>query len=334
MARLGRIAGVVLFLLPLAWSAAAGAADVAGSKDDPLIGRYEGSEIVEYSTTEFDAAKVITGPIDPATIDTGAGEGWLPVEGKVTLIYYMLPPDRSTLEVLRNYQSSIEGKGGAVAFTCDTQDGTCYAGGSETAGYLLGQAVGPVLALPKLNGDYVHNWFGNRGRYLYATFDKPEGKVHAEVFLGESGSGNVAVVRVVETTAMEADKITFVDASQMRSAIDETGRISLYGILFDFDKATLKDESKPTLDEIAKLLTEDPDLELLVVGHTDSEGSFDYNLDLSNRRAAAVAAALVETYGIPQARLSSFGCSFAAPVASNADEAGRAKNRRVELVQR
>nr|WP_244635964.1 OmpA family protein [Chthonobacter albigriseus] len=120
----------------------------------------------------------------------------------------------------------------------------------------------------------------------------------------------------------------------MRSAIDETGRISLYGILFDFDKATLKDESKPTLDEIAKLLTEDPDLELLVVGHTDSEGSFDYNLDLSNRRAAAVAAALVETYGIPQARLSSFGCSFAAPVASNADEAGRAKNRRVELVQR
>jgi outer membrane protein OmpA-like peptidoglycan-associated protein len=124
-----------------------------------------------------------------------------------------------------------------------------------------------------------------------------------------------------------------VKAAEMAEKIDASGRIALYGILFDFNKTDLKPESKPTLDQIAKLLAEDPTLKLLVVGHTDNVGAFEFNRDLSARRAATVVAELKSKYGIAKERLFPFGVSFASPIASNSTEEGRAKNRRVELVK-
>jgi len=95
----------------------------------------------------------------------------------------------------------------------------------------------------------------------------------------------------------------------------------------------VKPESQPTLAEIAKLMKSDTSLRLHVVGHTDNQGKPDYNLDLSRRRAASVVAQLTGAYGIAANRLDAFGCGVYAPVASNEAEAGRAKNRRVELVR-
>jgi outer membrane protein OmpA-like peptidoglycan-associated protein len=76
-----------------------------------------------------------------------------------------------------------------------------------------------------------------------------------------------------------------------------------------------------------------PSLRIHVVGHTDNQGKPDYNLDLSRRRAASVVKELTGKYGIAADRLDSFGCGLFSPLASNATEDGRAKNRRVELVQ-
>lgn len=87
------------------------------------------------------------------------------------------------------------------------------------------------------------------------------------------------------------------------------------------------------LEQIAKLLKETPALKLLVVGHTDNIGSFSFNMDLSQRRAAAVVSALATRYAVRRDRLTPVGVSFASPVASNQAEAGRAANRRVELVE-
>jgi outer membrane protein OmpA-like peptidoglycan-associated protein len=308
------------------------AADIEGSSDHPLVGRYDGSEIVGYRVTDYDEATIIDGPFDPVYAEKRAGPGFKTLEGRIVLIYYRLPEGRSTLEVLRNYEASLKEKGFAEVFICATSDGTCFAKGEPDAGYYLGSAVGDPLALPKLADDYVQNWFGESGRYLLARIDRPEGAVYVALYLGESTNGNVAVVRVVETTEMETGKIAFVNASQMGKAIADTGKIALYGILFDFDKDTLKPESKPTLDEIAKLLTNKPDLSVKIVGHTDNQGSAEYNMDLSERRAANVAAALVRDYGIAAGRLSPAGAGLTQPIASNDTEDGRAKNRRVELV--
>jgi outer membrane protein OmpA-like peptidoglycan-associated protein len=95
----------------------------------------------------------------------------------------------------------------------------------------------------------------------------------------------------------------------------------------------VKDASKPALDEVAKLLSEDPKLKLWVVGHTDSVGTVGSNVDLSKRRAAAVISVLVSKYHITPARLDSFGNGPNAPVASNDTEDGGTQNRRVEIVK-
>jgi outer membrane protein OmpA-like peptidoglycan-associated protein len=124
-----------------------------------------------------------------------------------------------------------------------------------------------------------------------------------------------------------------VDADAMAKSIASQGTVALYGIYFDTGKAELKPESGPTLDEIAKLLQTETGLKLYVVGHTDSVGGFDSNMDLSRKRAQAVAQELGDKYGIARSRLKSAGVGFLAPVASNDDEEGRALNRRVALVK-
>ena len=110
--------------------------------------------------------------------------------------------------------------------------------------------------------------------------------------------------------------------------------MALYGILFDTNSAAIKPESTPTLQEIAKLLKSQAGLKLLVVGHTDNVGSFEANLDLSQRRAASVVKALTSGQGVSASRLVPVGVSFAAPVAPNKTDDGRARNRRVQLVER
>ncbi|MFQ5736510.1 MAG: OmpA family protein [Thermodesulfobacteriota bacterium] len=124
-----------------------------------------------------------------------------------------------------------------------------------------------------------------------------------------------------------------VDANALSAEIDRTGHASIYGILFDTDKAEVKPESKQALGEIAKLLKQRAELKLYVVGHTDSVGSLDYNLDLSRRRAASVVKVLVQDYGIDRKRLKPAGVGPLAPVLANSSDGGRAKNRRVELVK-
>jgi outer membrane protein OmpA-like peptidoglycan-associated protein len=101
----------------------------------------------------------------------------------------------------------------------------------------------------------------------------------------------------------------------------------------DFDRAEIKQESEPALREIARLLRDDPQLSVHVVGHTDNVGDLEYNMDLSRRRADAVVAALAERHGIARTRLTAAGVGPLAPVAPNTTLDGRAKKRRVELVE-
>jgi outer membrane protein OmpA-like peptidoglycan-associated protein len=117
-------------------------------------------------------------------------------------------------------------------------------------------------------------------------------------------------------------------------ALAKDKRVAVYGIYFDFASATLKPESTPVLEEIAAALVANPDWNLTIEGHTDSVGTAAYNLDLSNRRAAAVREALVTRYHINGDRLSTAGYGFTRPKASNDTPEGRALNRRVELVRK
>lgn len=146
----------------------------------------------------------------------------------------------------------------------------------------------------------------------------------------EKGNGKIWL-RIVEKQAMK--QYVEADAAAMGQGLKATGHMALYGIHFDTNKSEIKPESKAALEEVAKLLKAQPGLKLMVVGHTDAVGSFEANLKLSQARGQAVVQALVTQYGIAPGRLRGQGVGPMCPVASNDAEAGRAQNRRVELVK-
>lgn len=121
--------------------------------------------------------------------------------------------------------------------------------------------------------------------------------------------------------------------SQIGAELESNGRARLDGINFDFSSARLRPESEPLLTQVASMLNEHPDWTLTLEGHTDKVGGAAYNQRLSEQRAAAVVAYLV-AQGVDAKRLDSVGFGMDKPVASNDSEAGRAQNRRVEIVRK
>jgi len=159
---------------------------------------------------------------------------------------------------------------------------------------------------------------------------KKSGKI-TWIYVFAHCDGECYELTIVEKKRMVQE--VFANAKNLAQDISSTGHASVYGILFDFNKAEVKPESEPTLKEIAKLLQQNLNLKLYVVGHTDNVGDFAYNMKLSQARADSVVKTLVSQYGIDANRLSAHGVGPLAPVTSNKTEEGRAKNRRVELVE-
>jgi hypothetical protein len=122
-------------------------------------------------------------------------------------------------------------------------------------------------------------------------------------------------------------------ASGLEAALAKTRRAEVYDIFFSFNSDVIREESEPTLKEIAGLLKKHADWKLGIEGHTDSIATDSFNLDLSRRRAAAVRDALVKRYGIEAARLTTAGFGESRPKDTNDTLEGRARNRRVELVR-
>ena len=315
---------LLLVLVPL--SVLADAKDVKGSKDHPLVGRYDGSVLRLYYAKDFEEVPLLKTRVTGEDKRVKTARNSEQVAGKYWRIVYDGPAGRSTNEVARNFEESLEGKGFEIVFSCRAAE--C----SDAGGSWLFQAAttGPSPAI-----------FGNYPalRYLLAKLDRPQGAVWVALVATEVPGGGAkpvmpqVMVDIVETKGADMDKVVFVGASEMQKSIEATGRVALYGITFDFDSDTIKPESEKTLEEISKLLKNEKTLKLIVTGHTDGKGSFDYNVDLSKRRAISVVKALTSRYGIEAARLRPFGAGAAAPIASNSSEEGRAKNRRVELVK-
>jgi outer membrane protein OmpA-like peptidoglycan-associated protein len=136
----------------------------------------------------------------------------------------------------------------------------------------------------------------------------------------ESGKSNVLCV---EWTAVGAPSPTSAEA--LKAEIDLHGRVTIY-INFDFDKAIIKPESRPIVNEVIRMMKQSPDLKLSINGYTDNVGTHEYNVKLSQARALAKA-------GIAADRLSSAGFGDSNPIDDNGKPEGRAKNRRVELVR-
>jgi OmpA-OmpF porin, OOP family len=247
-----------------------------------------------------------------------AGNKLLTIEGKLFRDMFNLEDADegrraySALEFHRNYENAITALGGKkVSTTQFTDEFVASVGGRDAAEIsLAGQPAAP---------DNIHF------SYLIRA---PQKEYWIHVSTGSLPlHGEIAVL---EREAM-TQSVGFLDAAAMKKEIDAKGRVALY-INFDIDKATLRPDAQPVINEINKLLTTDAALKLSIEGHTDSTGTAERNRELSAQRARSVLGALVGL-GIDPTRLASKGFGPDQPIASNNDEAGRAKNRRVELVK-
>jgi OmpA-OmpF porin, OOP family len=170
---------------------------------------------------------------------------------------------------------------------------------------------------------------------------------HMKVYLGEQRVANVpnAVFPRSDTlfialgSAAESHPIMVgsiriaAGGADLYDRLARDGRVATHGILFATGSARIRPESTPTLEEIGTMLKEHPELRLSIEGHTDDVGDDASNQTLSEQRAAAVKAYLVETYGLDAGRLQTAGFGETKPVVPNDSPEGRQQNRRVELVR-
>ncbi len=300
-----------------------------------MMSRYTGSVIIGEQKEEYGESDL---PLSPAYLTDGK-RGFSTqkhVEGQRTRILYQAPELRTSLEVMRNYREALTKANAKTLWECaGIQCGTQF----DMAFY------SDLVNTHKLRGhpitEYAYSINTEDPRYVAAVVNKPDGgEVYIMVFSAmQENSADMAAgkrvatfVEIIETKVMERGMVS-INAEAMSKGLATEGKIAIYGLYFDTDKADIKPESKPQLDEMAKLLKSNPKLKVYIVGHTDNQGALDYNRSLSQRRADSVVKALVTQYGIEQTRMGGYGVANLSPVASNATDAGRAKNRRVELVE-
>jgi outer membrane protein OmpA-like peptidoglycan-associated protein len=213
--------------------------------------------------------------------------------------------------VFKTYESLVKGLGGVTVF--------------EGKGEDLSNAN--VEFRDKRHRDPVYDG-DQMGIYMVRT---PEREIWVEGYVPQHyGREGTYFLTVVEKKLLEV-KASLLPAEEIKKELDAKGHVALY-INFDFDKADIKPESQPILDQIVKLLKNNPSLNLTVEGHTDNIGTPPYNKKLSDARAKSVVGALT-AQGIDALRLKAVGYGQDKPIADNSTDDGRAKNRRVELVK-
>ena len=310
----------VMGLLLLTASAAAG--DIEGSGDHPQIPRVAGSSIVFYEHTDFDRLVVPTGRWDGDEIESSET-----MEGEVIRMSYTFEDDSiSTLRVKRSYLQALEERDFEILYAAS---GGELSGGEGRTFFVHGSDL-----FTRGARDCCRLHTGDRDvRYIAAR------SADGSVLVGISAFNARRVGTAVSLAVVTADEMDDamehrpLSADEMEAGLVEQGRIAVQNILFGFDSDEILPESAEALDTIAGLMNDRPDLRLVVVGHTDSIGDFDYNLRLSMDRATAVVDALVNEHGISSERLRPAGAGMIAPATTNRTEAGRAENRRVELVE-
>lgn len=309
--------------------------DRPGAQDHPAVSRYPGSVLYATGSDNFTGLQVnlggkvrYDGDKKQYLFDKGSV-----AEGKLSSYVYFGPTGRSSLEVFRNYQQALAKNGFSVVYQCEPQQ--CVSDGMK-------RYIGDLTYRVAYTGGFnavANGVFNNADnsdpflRHLTAVAKRPTGDVYVLVSVHEtSREGHIPyVVQVLEARKMDTAAID-VNADALAKGLKAEGRIALDGVYFDSNKATLRPESQPQLREMAKLLRKQPSLKVFIVGHTDNQGAFDANQLLSQQRAQAVATELIKSYQIPQDRLIARGVANLSPVATNLDEAGRSRNRRVELV--
>jgi OOP family OmpA-OmpF porin len=300
---------VAAALLVLALSGAV-AADV-----DAALAPPEGATLTHAETRAFDAVALPVRPAGDAPVTEEA-------QGRVRELAFRLAAETTPAAVTAFYAERLAALGFETVLDC--AEAAC-------GGFAFRRAL-TVLPQPKMAvglGDFRQLTMRRDGAAVSILASRLGAATHVQVVSVESAEPPLSEGAPAPAQAAASPG----EPAALGARLDAEGRVALDGVAFEAGSTRLASTSGAALDAVAALLVSRPDLAATVVGHTDADGDLALNLRISRERAEAVVAALVAR-GVAAERLSAEGVAFLAPRASNATEAGRAANRRVELVAR
>lgn len=227
----------------------------------------------------------------------------------------------TTLQLLRPLRDQLEPQGYEVVFDCE----------SDGCGGFDFRFETPVVAEPDMHVDL--------GDFRFLSMVKEDEAISLLVSKS-SAAGFLQIIRAgqagpsvsVETKAAPLRSPDIESDGDLAQTLISQGRVVLDDLVFETGSTVLDNGDFASLQALADLMADQEDLTIALVGHTDSTGSLDINIDISRKRAASVRERLATAYEVPRARMEADGMGYLAPIASNLTEEGREANRRVEAI--
>ncbi|HEV8690394.1 MAG TPA: OmpA family protein [Ideonella sp.] len=312
--------------------------EVPGGQDHPLVRRFTGAWLVGYQRQSWDQ---VVWPTSPVLAASDKLKDVATLEGQITRLVYLAPLGKSPLEVYRNHEQAFTAAGFKRDFACELDCDKLYWAWYKHVKPVEGLRWQTQGSIPAGEGSGRYSMGSSmtpyHGRFWVGSALRGGETTRVLLYSGDAANEKTGIatvyLQIVEPKPMATGQVVVADATALQAGLTAEGKATLGGLVFDSGKAELKPESKPQLEAMAALLKAQPTWRVFIVGHTDNVGSVDANQALSQQRAQAVAAALAAPpYAVDPKRLAARGVANIAPVASNADEAGRSRNRRVEMV--
>ncbi|MCD4723394.1 MAG: OmpA family protein [Bacteroidales bacterium] len=290
----------------IAWSSV----NIFAQETTDILPPYPGSHVAYDDNLGYDQFWVCTGTSgDTMIIET--------IVGNIRHRFCYFPKGRSAFEIIENYKEAITQNGGSVLISANNKE--CI------------RAFLKRGNPHRTSRNFEYQIFRDQA-YKYFSGKIPTDTADYYIILVMANCGGKAVYSLVtiKTKAMEMGMISF---ENIDDGIANKGHIAIYDIHFDTGKSEIKGESADALKNIAEYLNANPDKQYFIVGHTDNVGGFEANINLSTERANAVVNGLIVNYSVKKEQLKPYGVGPVSPVASNSTEEGKAKNRRVEIVE-
>ena len=283
---------------------------------EDIISLFKESKQVYDDKVGFETHYYLTGPTSHNAID-----------GKIRRQFCTVPEGVSPYEVIKNYEKAISDKGGTIIYISRDANEYTNKETNERVRFMRDYFT---------KGSLAHNIYEDM-RFPHIAKDYVVGKVSTEsndIFIS-AAAGVIEKITyfTLVTVVAEPMDMNNVSLNVLNDGIAASGKVAIYDIYFDIGKSEVKNESTNAITIIADYLKVNPDKKFLIVGHTDNTGDFNANVNLSNDRANAVIEKLVTEHAIKMTQLIPYGVGSASPQISNSTDEGKARNRRVELVE-
>lgn len=339
-----------VWLALLAWmlgtAAGAGAQDIAGGRDHPLVPRYPGSVLIGYQQLAHGSIDFQTTTYTGFDLDAGRrryAEPALTLDGRVTRLWYEAAGNTTAAQLYDSHARALAAQGFQTLYDSAQDSSTAPA---KWVNFLAGCAPGRRDALPNIRTAQVFSsarpaslrtgtFQQDNTTVRLVAVDWPKNDETSKARKGAYIAIDIVEARVLrelpQAAAAPAAAPAQADLAFTKDLSD--GKAVLGGVHFLAGSATLDEGGRAALASAARYLKTHPEERFYVVGHTDDSGELRANMELSQQRAQSVVDRLEHDFGIAAGRLSAHGVGPLAPVGDNASRAGREKNRRVEIVR-